>query len=141
MAAAQVSAVKGFLAEARSGLKRIEAEVMVATGVQACPGREAGNAAADAARHQDFGRMMAAFHESAAATLKDSEARTSTACGGQGHVRVTWRISAHSQHGCCSILLRRHHGLRTSFEGKRCEWHVCHLNRMSCGHQLQSCWL
>ncbi|CAL8462809.1 g2342 [Coccomyxa elongata] len=74
----QVSAVKAHIAEAKQGLRKVETEIMVATGVEtaqlnAAPGSGTGSAAADAAAHEHFGQLMSAFHESAAANIADAE--------------------------------------------------------------------
>ena len=72
----QVSAVKALLGEAKQGLRRVETEIMVATGVEATPSAPAavgGDPAADAAMNQNFSQLMSAFHESAATALHDAE--------------------------------------------------------------------
>ncbi|BDA50905.1 probable formin-like protein 14 at C-terminar half [Coccomyxa sp. Obi] len=74
----QVSAVKAHLAEAKQGLRKVETEIMVATGVDtaqpdAAAGGGSGSTAADAAAHVHFGQLMSAFHQSAAANIADAE--------------------------------------------------------------------
>jgi hypothetical protein len=66
---AQISAVKGSLGELKGGLKMVEDEIMVATGID--PGARAGAQAT----HQDFGQLMARFHETAAGQLQAAEVR------------------------------------------------------------------
>lgn len=66
----QISAVKGSLAELKAGLKRVEDEIMVATGIDT--GARAASSG-QAATHQDFGQLMAHFHESAAGQLQQAE--------------------------------------------------------------------
>ncbi len=78
----QVSAVKAHIAEAKQGLRKVETEIMVATGVETAqpdvaPGSSTGSAAADVAAHVHFGQLMSAFHESAAANIADTEVCTS----------------------------------------------------------------
>jgi len=56
------------MAEVRAGLKKVEAEILTATGVDE-------SRPSDAAVHADFGQLMASFHESASAELLDIEVR------------------------------------------------------------------
>jgi hypothetical protein len=115
----QVSAVKQYLAEAKQGLRKVETEIMVATGVQAEPpaaaGRGGGDAVADAATHQDFSQLMSAFHESAATNLQATEVlRTNSmihrtlarlhSAGGQSSTRVCCLCM---RHGCKLVYRTR----------------------------------
>ena len=61
--------MKAHIAEAKQGLRKVETEIMVATGVETTQP----DAAADAAAHVHFGQLMSAFHQSAAANIADAE--------------------------------------------------------------------
>ena len=107
----QVSAVKQYLAEAKQGLRKVETEIMVATGVQAEPpaaaGRGGGDAVADAATHQDFSQLMSAFHESAATNLQATEVLPTNSlhsASGQSSTRVCCHCM---QHGCKLVYRTR----------------------------------
>jgi hypothetical protein len=65
-----VSAVKGTLAELKVGMKLVEEELLVAMGV--APAAR-GRACERAATHQDFGQLMASFHESASSQMRAAE--------------------------------------------------------------------
>lgn len=64
---AQISAVKGVIGELRSGVSRINGEILTAAGVD---GEES-----DAAAHEAFSRVMVDFQETATVQFAKLEAR------------------------------------------------------------------